>query len=364
MRVVVAMSGGVDSSAVAALLKEQGHDVMGRAMKTHSSSPKANRACCTPDDMRDARKVADLLDIPFYVLNYEKVFEEEIIKPFAEAYLSGKTPNPCVDCNYKVKFRPLLERARLLGAEKLATGHYARIDQEGDLHRLRRGVDAQKDQSYFLYRLHQEQLQELWFPLGGMNKAEVREHARRLGLPLADKQESQEICFVGAEGYAATVEKISGRRGKAGRLVDPQGKTLGVHEGIHRYTIGQRRGLGIAASHPLYVTEINPESGDITVGPVDGLLTEFILVENVIWLGKRPEENEELLVQQRYRGKPQRVRVGHKGDGRVKLSFVEPEPAGAAGQAAVIYRDDAVVGGGVISPRSAHRALPLLQGVG
>lgn len=360
MRIVVAMSGGVDSSATAALLKEQGHEVIGLAMKTHGATPKANRACCTPDDMRDARKVADLLEIPFYVLNYEKVFEEEIIKPFAAAYLSGRTPNPCVDCNFKVKFRPLLERARLLGADKLATGHYARIEETPEGYQLRRGLDPRKDQSYFLYRLHQEQLRDLIFPIGGMEKAEVREHARRLGLPLADKQESMEICFVDSEGYAATVEKISGLKGKKGSLVNTEGKVLGQHEGIHRYTLGQRRGLGIAAAHPLYVTGIDPVSGDITVGNQRDLEAESIRVDDTIWLGERPAEGAELLVQQRYRGKPQPVVLHSLTDTQVELRFLEPEATGAPGQAAVFYRGDTVVGGGVIAPTPARASLPLL----
>ena len=224
MRVVVAMSGGVDSSVAAGLLVEQGHEVIGLAMKTHSSEPKANRACCTPDDMRDARVIADILNIPFYVLPYEDVFKEQVIIPFAKAYQAGLTPNPCVECNDKVKFVPLLERARLLGADKLATGHYARIIEQDDGPALLRGVDPAKDQSYFLYRLTESQLNALSFPLGAMTKPEVREHARRLNLPLAEKQESQEICFVGKEGYAATVTKILGEGSRAGNILDESGK--------------------------------------------------------------------------------------------------------------------------------------------
>ncbi|MEK7704239.1 MAG: tRNA 2-thiouridine(34) synthase MnmA, partial [Myxococcota bacterium] len=199
MRIVVAMSGGVDSSTAAGLLVEQGHEVIGLAMKTHADSSCSSRACCTPDDMRDARRVADHLRIPFYVLNYEELFLREVILPFAQAYASGETPNPCIECNDKVKFRPLLKRARLLGAQGLATGHYERIDGPVGARRLLRGVDRHKDQSYFLYRLTQDQLAMLSFPLGGMHKEEVRAEARRLGLPVAEKRESQEILSGGED---------------------------------------------------------------------------------------------------------------------------------------------------------------------
>lgn len=359
MRVVVAMSGGVDSSAVAGLLKEQGHEVIGLAMKTHSSTAKANRACCTPDDMRDARQVADILDIPFYVLNYEDVFKEQIIKPFAEAYLAGRTPNPCVDCNDKVKFRPLLERAELLGADKLATGHYAQVREDNGIFSLHRGDDSRKDQTYFLYRLSQAQLSKLWFPIGNMVKSEVREHVRRLGLPLADKHESQEICFVGKEGYAATVEKIAGRVGRAGNIIRVDGTILGEHRGIHHFTLGQRKGLGIAAPRPLYVIDIKPETGEVVVGESQELLCDSIDVNRLIWLGEVPADGTVVEVQQRYRGVPQEAVIYHQRDG-IKLEFSEPQQSGAPGQAAVLYSGDRVVGGGVILPRAFHPALPLV----
>lgn len=360
MRVVVAMSGGVDSSAVAGLLKEEGHEVIGLAMKTHSSTPKANRACCTPDDMRDARKVADLLDIPFYVLNYEDVFKEQIIKPFAEAYLSGQTPNPCVDCNDKIKFRPLLQRSELLGADKLATGHYAQVHEKDGHFSLHRGDDDQKDQTYFLYRLTQKQLSRLWFPIGNMVKSEVREHARRLGLPLADKHESQEICFVGKEGYAATVEQISGRKGKEGSIVRTNGKVLGKHEGIHRFTLGQRKGLGIAAPNPLYVLDIRPQTGEVVVGESHELLCDFIEVNNLIWLNETPKEGAVIRVQQRYRDEAREATICHQGNGIVRLNFTQPQKAGAPGQAAVMYSETRVVGGGVILPKAKYASLRTL----
>ncbi len=345
MRIVVAMSGGVDSSTVAGLLVEQGHEVIGLSMKTHAEAPKHNRACCTPDDMRDARTVADHLGIPFYVLNYADLFREVVIGPFAEAYKSGRTPNPCVECNDKVKFKPLLARARLLGADRLATGHYARI---GDGPSLMRGVDPKKDQSYFLYRMDKEQLAQLMFPIGGMHKAEVRAHAARLGLPVAEKHESQEICFVGAEGYAKTVETISGSGGKIGKIVDASGTTLGEHEGVHHFTYGQRKGLRIAASEPLYVTDIDATDGTVRVGGRNELFTDSIAIESVRWTQNLPEPDEVLLVQQRYRELPKQVRVEMHGD-TAKLTFVTPEARGAPGQAAVIYRGNTVLGGGTIA---------------
>lgn len=358
MKVVVAMSGGVDSSVVAGLLVEAGHEVIGLAMKTHSEAPKQNRACCTPDDMRDARRVADALDIPFYVLNYTGVFIEEIIQPFVQSYRQGLTPNPCVDCNDKVKFRPMLERARQLGADALATGHYARVEGGGgEPYRLLRGVDRQKDQSYFLYRLQQDQLGRLMFPLGAMTKAEVREHARRLGLPVADKHESQEICFVGAEGYAALVEKMGGPM-SAGDIVDASGQVVGRHHGIHHYTLGQRRGLGISAAEPQYVTGLDPLQHRVHVGPKSALQAEQVQITDVVWASTPPGPEEVLTVRQRYREAPQPARVVVSAAG-VTAHFTQPVLRGAPGQAAVIYRGDEVVGGGRIAPKRG--ALPVLQ---
>lgn len=362
MRVVVAMSGGVDSSAVAGLLVEAGHEVIGLSMKTHSTAPKGNRACCTPDDMRDARRVADHLDIPFYILNYEDVFFEHVMAPFAQAYKEGRTPNPCVECNDKVKFRPLLERAKLLGADALATGHYARIvdDHSTGLRYLQRGVDGQKDQSYFLYRLTQDQLSLLMFPLGGMVKAEVRAHAERLGLPVAHKRESQEICFVGEEGYAKTVENISGP-GKAGHLINQDGRVLGAHDGIHQFTLGQRRGLRIAAPEPLYVTRIDPVTGNVIVGHAETLNAAYVDVEGMRWSGAMPHAEQIVYIQQRYRDVPKQARlIAWEPDsvaaktGYARFAFCQPERVGAPGQAAVVYTDDhRVVGGGTIKDANA-----------
>ena len=358
MKIVVAMSGGVDSSTTAGLLVEAGHEVIGLAMKTHALEPRANRACCTPDDMRDARRVADLLNIPFYVLNYAELFNEAVIRPFAEAYRAGRTPNPCVECNDKVKFRPLLERAQLLGADRLATGHYARIEDG----MLQRAVDRRKDQSYFLYRLDPTQLSQLMFPLGHMTKDEVRSEARRLGMPMvAEKAESQEICFVGEEGYAATVDKILGDDARtAGNIVDSEGKVVGQHAGVHHFTLGQRRGLGIAAPEPLYVTEVDAATRTVHVGGKAELLTQSVELEQISWTRTPPQDGEVVAVQQRYRETPKAARVEVLGTRRARVHFVQPEPRGAPGQAAVVFRDEIVLGGGVIATGLGRASLPLV----
>ena len=357
MKIVVAMSGGVDSSTVAGLLVEAGHEVIGLAMKTHALEPRANRACCTPDDMRDARRVADLLNIPFYVLNYADLFNQAVIQPFAAAYRAGRTPNPCVECNDKVKFRPLLERAQLLGADCLATGHYARIHAG----MLQRAVDRRKDQSYFLYRLDPAQLDQLMFPLGHLTKDQVRAEARRLGLPMvADKAESQEICFVGEEGYAATVDKILGDSANlAGDIVNAAGQVVGRHAGVHHFTLGQRRGLGIAAPEPLYVTQVNAGTRTVHVGGKADLLTAAVDLDQVTWTRTPPEDGELVAVQQRYREAPKAARVQVLGKLRARVHFVEPESRGAPGQAAVIFRDEIVLGGGVIATGMGRASLPL-----
>jgi len=350
MRVAVAMSGGVDSSTAAALLVEQGHEVIGLSMKTHGEVASGRHGCCTPEDLRDARDIADRLRIPFYVLNYEEVFRQEIIVPFAESYAAGLTPNPCIECNCRIKFRPLLDRAKLLSADKLATGHYARIETEPESGRfaLLRGKDSRKDQSYFLYRLDQQQLSSLMFPLGDMTKDVVRAHARRLGLEIAEKSESQELCFVGPDGYAAAVETVLGKIDRPGDIVDAEGHVLGRHDGVHHYTLGQRHGLKIAAPEPLYVTNINAESATVQVGRARDLLQESVNVQDLHWLAAEPASDEVVSVQQRYRERPHPARVRTLASCRALVDFVEPTPRGAPGQAAVFYRGDRVLGGGVL----------------
>ena len=265
MRVVVAMSGGVDSSAAAALLVEQGHEVIGITLRVWAYEDKAQcGSCCSPEDVDDARRVAESLGIPFYVANAEDLFKERVVTPFVQSYLGGKTPIPCVACNKDVKFDFLLKRARALGA-RLATGHYARIEKEGDRYHLARGLDPAKDQSYFLFTLGQKALSELEFPVGGLTKAQVREVAARHKLPTTHKPESMEICFVPDGDYARFVEKVAGPQPE-GEIVTVDGERVGTHTGIHRYTVGQRRGLGVAYPLPLYVERLEPERNRVIVG--------------------------------------------------------------------------------------------------
>ena len=355
MRIAVGISGGVDSATALALLKEQGHDVFGLTMKTHDEAPQGNRACCSPDDLRDARQVADLLQVDLYVLNYAAAFQAEVVRPFAAAYRAGETPNPCIVCNARIKFGPLLARARLLGATCLATGHYARLGHmDGQLH-IRRAVDLDKDQSYFLYRLTAAQLPFLNFPLGALSKSEVRAHARRFGLPVAAKPESQELCFVGADGYAATVEGQGGP-GRVGTFVDLSGRVLGEHAGIHRFTIGQRRGLGLSAAAPQYVVRIEADTGRVVLGPQPALATR-VQLDDLHLIGAPPAT---LFVQQRHRGPLQPAELRRLADGRGELTFQEPVVRAAPGQAAVLYSaDDHLLGGGTVM-RAASAALPLL----
>jgi len=342
------MSGGVDSSTAAALLQEQGHDVFGLTLKTHTSTGQSARVCCSSDVLSDALRVAEQLRIPFEVVNCQEVFAREVIRPFAEAYRDGRTPNPCIECNDRIKFGLLWERAAGMGAERLATGHYARIERgSGGLH-LRRGRDRGKDQTYFLYRIG-GRLDRLEFPLGDLTKDEVRVEARRLSLPVADKPASQEICFVGADGYAALVEETLGLRLRPGRIVDHAGRMLGEHSGTHHFTVGQRHGLGVAAPEPLYVTGIDPIAAEVQVGTRAALLVREVEVEEVVWSEPPPAPTAVIEVQQRYRDRPKPAHLIATEGTRVRVVFLEPVPRTAPGQAAVFYVGDRVVGGGTVA---------------
>lgn len=353
-RIVVAMSGGVDSSVAAAMAHEQGADVVGIAMRLYASPEGDTRSCCSPDDLYDARRVAETLGFPFYVANYQREFQERVIDYFVTEYRRGRTPSPCVACNDHLKFDVLWQRMRALDGEALVTGHYARVERVGDRHALLRGVDAQKDQSYFLFGVRRELLPQLRFPLGGLTKEQVRERARALGLVTADKPESQDLCFVGGRDYASYVEAADGPAPRAGRIVRwDDGTVLGVHDGIHRFTIGQRRGLGVASAEPLYVRSIDADTGDVSVGPKHALAVTRVTLERCNWLRwSEPPRAFVCDAQVRYRQRAQPATV-HVDDNAVSIVFHEPQYGVAPGQAAVCYDGDEVVGGGWIAQTEA-----------
>ncbi len=343
MRVVVAMSGGVDSSVTAALMREAGHEVIGVHMKLHDAPAVSDgKHCCGLDDVLDARRVADRMNFPFYVMDLQQEFKKSVMDYFADTYVRGATPNPCIQCNGVLKFSVLLQRATALGAEALATGHYARILPGGG---LARAVDANKDQSYFLFPVRRTALQKTLFPLGELTKAEVRQHGRRLGLINANKPESQEVCFIPDDDHTRFVRKHRPEAEGAGEIVDEAGRVLGHHDGYWRYTIGQRRGLGIAAAHPLYVLSVDAGSHRVVVGPGDRLLQQGLVATGVNWF-RRPEPGEDLRVRIRHRGALHPCHID--GDDPLTVRLLAPARAIAPGQAAVLYVGDEVVGGGWI----------------
>ena len=358
MRIVVAMSGGVDSSVAAALLTGQGHDVIGLSMQLYDASggaapgsagPQAFGSCCTLDDLHDARRVAAALGAPHYILNFERQFAETVVSNFVREYAAGRTPLPCAHCNSDLKFSTLLDRARGLGAERVATGHYARVEQAGGRWRLRRSVDPDKDQSYFLFSLTQEQLAAAVFPVGTLTKRQVRDVARELGLAVADKPDSQEICFVPGRDYAAFVEQAAPAIARSGSIVSEQGDTLGTHGGVHRFTVGQRKGLGISGVAPLYVLKIEAESGTVTVGPRASLERGSLTASSVNWVSLDcPAAWTRASAQIRHRHAAAEGRVRALEDGRAEFVFDRPQSAITPGQAVVFYDGDVVLGGGWI----------------
>jgi tRNA-specific 2-thiouridylase len=355
MRIAVAMSGGVDSSVAAALLAADGLDVIGLSMQLYDQTggERTFGSCCTIDDLHDARRVAAAINIPHYILNFERQFEEQVISNFVREYVSGRTPLPCARCNSDLKFATLLDRARGLGADAVATGHYARVAfHEGTgRYLLTRGADPAKDQSYFLFSLTQAQLARAVFPVGDRAKDEVRQYARLRRLPVADKPDSQEICFIPGDDYATFVAEHAPDLPGDGVIVDQGGRVLSRHAGIHRFTVGQRRGLGLSASPsgaPMYVLALSPADQRVVVGPRSALERTTLTASGVNWIVEEPHTALRVAAQirHRHRAAPATVRV--LGDAHVELIFDAPQIAVTPGQAVVFYDGDVVAGGGWI----------------
>lgn len=363
-RIAVAMSGGVDSSTVAAMLHRRGQSIIGLTMQlwNHRRLPQlqsdggTQHRCCSPDDVHDARRVAEHFGFPFYVVNFEREFEETVIRPFANDYLEGRTPIPCTLCNNHVKFDQLLATARQIGAEKIATGHYARIRFNSDTGRqeLLRARDESKDQSYFLFGLTQEQLSHADFPLGELTKQEVREIARHLAVPVAEKPESQEICFVPSGNYVRFIEGYFQEQrqplaDESGEIVSTSGEMLGRHNGLHHYTVGQRRGLGFATGRPVYVVQIDRERNRLIVGEDAVLHSTTCEVRDVNWIAvSTPSESVEARVRIRHRHEAADALIEPLSHGTARITFREPQRAITPGQAAVFYSSERVLGGGWI----------------
>ncbi len=351
-RVVAAMSGGVDSSVTAALLAEQGYDVIGITLQLYDYGAATARpgTCCAGQDIHDARRVAEKMDNPHYVLDFEDRFRDEVMDEFADSYLAGETPIPCVRCNQTVKFRDLVSRARDLQADVLATGHYVRRVEGARGAELHRAVDGSRDQSYFLFATTRDQLEFLRFPLGDMPKSETRAHAERFGLAVADKPDSQDICFVPGGNYAEVVKKMRPGAAEPGDIVDLDGAVLGRHDGIHHYTVGQRRGLGIGGGGALYVVRLDPENRRVIVGPKGSLMETEVAVRELNWLGAPLDgEPREVTVKLRSMQEAVPASIRSDGEGGALVTLFAAQAGVAPGQACVAYDGDRVLGGGWIS---------------
>ena len=345
-RVAIGMSGGLDSSVVAALMVEQGYDVIGLTLHLF----KEGARCCSLEDVQRSQRVCEKIGIKHFTLNAVDLFEDAIIKPFVEEYSRGRTPNPCVLCNQHIKFGILMKRAEQLGCSHMATGHYVRIEERDGLCHLFKGRDAKKDQSYFLHRLTQEQLSKCIFPLESWRKTKVAAYAEEKELPvsISSKEESQDLCFVSDDGYAAVVEKFRPELKKKGVVKNPAGKPLGYHDGYYRYTIGQRKGLGIAAPQPMYVKSLNPEENEVTLAPREEVQRTVFTAEEIHWVAEPVTEDRTCLVRIRYQHKGMNAKVVVLSEDSVEVIFPEPQFAITSGQAAVFYDGDEVLGGGWI----------------
>ena len=352
MKALIAMSGGVDSSVAAYLTKEQGLECIGCTMKlfeAEDAGVSSSKVCCSLDSVEDARSVAFRIGIPFYVFNYKDEFRTKVIQSFADEYMRGLTPNPCIECNTHLKFGKLVLRAKELGCSYVVTGHYARVSFDRKKYHLLRGLDASKDQSYVLYTLTQEQLSMLRLPLGEFTKDEVRKIAAQQGFVNADRPDSQDICFVPDGDYAAAIERLTGKTPKTGDFVGKNGKVLGQHKGIIHYTVGQRKGLGIAFGEPVFVIKTDPESNTVVLGKNDDLFYSHVKVCGVNWIsGEAPGKPVNVQAKLRYRQQSAPALLVPDGEDKAELIFVQPQRAPAPGQAAVFYDGDEVLGGGTI----------------